>query len=1029
MSTPLGLGRIQEIGDESSIIEFTDVCELEPEILSFPNVDLTEPEWGELLEARLWLRSQEFGWLPGRFTGKLDQGLDVKIRGQYLTVPEYSVWIRWDKEMERCEDALALGMNDSQAFYHARLPVLKNFILQRNICRGYTAALSAPVRIFSHQLNVMARVLGDPIRRFILADEVGLGKTIEAGLITRQILLDDPHAVVIIAVPRLLKRQWEDELARKLLLGDHFDLGTLQVISFDELAEFNYNGVDMLIVDEAHHLAANKELLETAGDVSGLVPGLLLLTATPLRGNTETFYDLLRLVDPDAYPLDGKNRFSERLSERQTEALNIELLDDQTDHSILATVLEEFRETHSTDTYLSSQIDEFNDVDLNEVEVRSEKLRLLRDYLRDTYRISRRVIRNRRSEALQHGFRVSGRAFEIKSLHEPSRPFIDDFLIQYREVMSLGDDQIDSQQRFRSAMEHALAGPEAMLDFVATELELDGANRGLLEQVAASIRLSLAEFEFSDGQISGTSHRWGHVLHECKRQAQTGKGKTIVFTSFSQSAEKFVELLRSLIGPHAVRHHLVSDTSEEQEQAVQEFLYGNTCRVLVCDHSAEEGRNLQSSQRVFHLDVPLSINRLEQRIGRTDRFSEAGSRSSNSVIFDEPDSELVTNYMKLLTEAVGIFDKSVATLHHPLADLEMELQQRSLDEGFAVFVDDLDGVREALETETELIEYLELVESSSTHSDLSPLHIEELREFEEASGDIKEAFDLLVNADGGLKLRPRYEENNLSILSYKPVDHNAHTLPLVRLDQFLEIAHEFPKKRTFNRVAARKTPDVALMRLGDPLVDWLESYLRMDDRGRARVLWAHKPSYKQAVVFFKFDFQIEFNDEELKSKGFPMLRRRGDVFFPPLTREIWVANGKVAEGEMEQKFNALDTRPWTNIRGERWRFVHEALPNWKTLCEESGQLAREKIIDKESIKEALVKAKQLSEEDARRRSGILSTRLERSEIETEQVYLGTELEKELAILEGIEFGIQQPVIRMIAAGAHIWSPIEIPKED
>ena len=55
---------------------------------------------------------------------------------------------------------------------------------------------------FQHQLDVLSRVTGDPVMRFLLADEVGLGKTIEAGLVMRQLLLDDPHASIVVLVPR-----------------------------------------------------------------------------------------------------------------------------------------------------------------------------------------------------------------------------------------------------------------------------------------------------------------------------------------------------------------------------------------------------------------------------------------------------------------------------------------------------------------------------------------------------------------------------------------------------------------------------------------------------------------------------------------------------------------------------------------------------------------------------------------------------------------------------------------------------------
>ena len=1023
--TPKGLGRCISIENQSVAIEFIDVVGCDPVVETFPQQEVTNCDWRQFQEARTWVKQQTYGWLPGRFQGLLEQNLDIKIRGQYVTLPESNVLIRWDNELEDCEQALAQGMNDSKVFYEARMPVVENFVEQRNKCRGYTAALSAPVRIFPHQLNVLARVLGDPIRRFVLADEVGLGKTIEAGLIIRQLFLDDPHTYVVVAVPRLLKKQWTDELEKKLLLGDQFELGTLQVISFEEILTLDTSSIDMLVVDEAHQLTVNSDNREFFSKIENLVreiPGLLLLTATPLRGNADTFYDLLRLIDSVAYPDGGYEKFAERLAQREEEADNLELLVPETDPSLLKEVLKELEETYPTDNYLEILLRFVENSSEDNVDELSEKLRSIRDYLRETYRLSRRVIRNRRTEAVERGFKVSGRTFEFVNLEEPTRGLIDDFLEQWRLSLQNSDDEKDERD-FRSGLEHALAGPEVFLDFISEKLEESPNLKGQLEQVGAGIRLRLAE------EDSGMSKRWEYVVNACTEVHQRGKSRCVVFTSFASGAEHFVDLLRKRVGPNAVEHHLISDTLEGQELAVQRFLEGTSCRILVCDQSAEEGRNLQDSESIFHLDLPLSINRLEQRIGRTDRFRETGSSSAISITFNELSSGLVNGHLQLLSEAVGVFDGSVATLHHPLADLETEMQRDIFRKGISAFDLDLTDLKEKLDQERDLIEYLEFLESSSSHSDMSPSDIYDFEDFEESWGDIQEALELLVRANGGLSLKPYEGEKTPGVFTYNPVGKNARTLPLVRLDHFLDIAHEFPYERTFNRVIARKSPNVRLMRLGDPLVNWVENYLRIDDRGRARVLWLFNPKMSQTNVAYRFDFQIEFDDKALREEGLSNLRRRGDIFFPPITMGIWVANGRVAEGKIEERFDSLDTSSWVNIRGDRWSHLLEEIPNWTEKCLEGGKLARQEILQKQVVSDALQRGEKLAQEDAQRRKGILTVRIERAGSKPEQNFANDELEKELKLLAAIEKGIVSPSVRMIAAGAHVMSPREIPSEN
>src|SRR5947209_2275548 len=79
---------------------------------------------------------------------------------------------------------------------------------QRAASRGMSGLLSSRIELHSHQVEVIRRVLEDPVQRYLLADEVGLGKTIEAGAILRQYLIDDPSGQALVIVPPLLAQQW-----------------------------------------------------------------------------------------------------------------------------------------------------------------------------------------------------------------------------------------------------------------------------------------------------------------------------------------------------------------------------------------------------------------------------------------------------------------------------------------------------------------------------------------------------------------------------------------------------------------------------------------------------------------------------------------------------------------------------------------------------------------------------------------------------------------------------------------------------
>src|SRR5262249_7940096 len=159
-----------------------------------------------------WLRGQLFGWHAAEITGWAGAGGD-HVRGagmsHDLQLTDDQFALPWGRPLFDPLTAPARRPCGSPACYHARRHLLRPLVHQRRRSRGFPAVLSAPVELYEHQLDAVARVLSDPVLRYLLADEVGLGKTVEAGLIMRQLLLDDPEARVLVAVPGLLVQQWE----------------------------------------------------------------------------------------------------------------------------------------------------------------------------------------------------------------------------------------------------------------------------------------------------------------------------------------------------------------------------------------------------------------------------------------------------------------------------------------------------------------------------------------------------------------------------------------------------------------------------------------------------------------------------------------------------------------------------------------------------------------------------------------------------------------------------------------------------
>ena len=185
-----------------------------------------------LPQTRVYWQNPDTGvWATGRVIGGEPRAYFIRLpNSQFdVKVPESELRVRWDRPVADPLDVLIAGANESPYFRDARLPMLRSLVSQRAACAGTYALLSASVEIYPHQISAALTVLSDPVRRYLLADEVGLGKTIEAGLIIRQVLLDHPRSKIVVIAPDALRLQWQSELRDKFFTGD-FPEATIKII-------------------------------------------------------------------------------------------------------------------------------------------------------------------------------------------------------------------------------------------------------------------------------------------------------------------------------------------------------------------------------------------------------------------------------------------------------------------------------------------------------------------------------------------------------------------------------------------------------------------------------------------------------------------------------------------------------------------------------------------------------------------------------------------------------------------------------
>jgi ATP-dependent helicase HepA len=295
-------------------------------------------------------------------------------------------------------DRLASGDPGSASAFALRTRVIRLEALRRADSLG--ALLSSRVHVLPHQVGAAGRILADRMPRFVLADEVGLGKTVEAGLVFAGLRQLGIAERVLVVVPEHLAFQWLAELFHKfnalftLLSPERIaELGGPEaalaraphaIVSFEALrgapalaAAAAAAPLDLVVVDEAHHLA-DDELHGAVAPICRASFGVLLLTATPVRLDPREYFRLLALVEPVASTTERE--FLARLDQHDAYA---DVARGLLAGASVAKALELLRRLSPADDFFSR------------AEPQPHRLAVLA-HLADRYSLSARLVRNRR---------------------------------------------------------------------------------------------------------------------------------------------------------------------------------------------------------------------------------------------------------------------------------------------------------------------------------------------------------------------------------------------------------------------------------------------------------------------------------------------------------------------------------------------------------------------------------------------------------------------------------------------------------
>lgn len=862
-------------------------------------------------QTRVYL-PDEFGvWSVGRILqywfedGEISY--DVRFPNQKeLRVPEYILSVRCSLPVDDPTGILAAGGMESQFLHDRRRDVLGCLASSRATAHGLTGLLSASVLLMPHQVHVVRRILNDPVQRYMLADEVGLGKTIEACAVIKQAIADNPCESVLVLAPSSLTGQWIRELAWRFHIES--PKHQLRVASFDDLDSVDTSKVDTLVVDEVHHLVseASQDLRRylQIERLASKAERVLLISATPALANDRVLLALLHILDPHAYRLEDLASFQERVRKRQNLGRLLLALDPNQPSYFLQRTLQSLQALFSSDVVLRQLVAEVEQaIATSSEESKLVTIRALRRHVGDTYRLHHRLIRTRRRDIPADVFpprsAVLGRFLEEDD--DDRSPLLVDALDQWRqrslEVLQHSSDGKDEtfEQNMAdrySRLHDALA---MSVEDCAKEIEkqLNDVGAGL----EPSFRGDKEALQFALSQTKAATDETrtsfaARVIRSAFRQIGNvvRRPRIVVFGS---STDLVMKLALKLKEEHVadVYQIIESSTDEDVIEAVDELWKSSRSAILVCDRKGEEGLNLQLAHGIVHLDLPLAPARIEQRIGRLDRLGREliEPREIYHWIISpySEDFHPWQAWYELLRDGFRVFDRSISEFQFLLDDLQNEIKLALYHQGSVGIRGMERQVSESLDKERQRLDEQYALDRRFVDSVGSP----------DVLGEIQDR-------DSPLHYRPidkwltqvlRFRRERLSAESSDDAFRliwTPHTL-LAKLPWGNVLCPEYLEQpMTYDRKKVAYRRGVRLVRPGLELVDSLEQVLRWDDRGTAFATWRMDPRWRGegrgTWLGFRLVFALEANVEAFRgnlvdAKGNLNLRRRMDSLLPPWT--------------------------------------------------------------------------------------------------------------------------------------------------
>lgn len=599
------------------------------------------------------------------------------------------------------------------------LKVSRNCHLINNATYGFKVLAGCRAFLLPHQISTVARCFETLPVRYMLADEVGLGKTVEACSVLSILKSENNHLRCLIMAPGALVGQWENELRYKYGFSSRRNDASADIciVSMEEIVKHKTLLMahwDIAIIDETHRLLSNALFYEQAERISRSVEHILLLSATPIQDRNEEYRKLLALLNPELYGSMSSDQFAllVKKQKRIQKSVNqqLERLSRFDEYSEL--IIDKLRDISESldDNALKKLV---QGIDTNSEDNGLESVKQVLAYICEFYRLERKVVRNRRL--------LIGEPLPKRVLREvPYKPLSADE--NYNELSVIqstfsfleenGTDDIDFVVKTAIPLLQALFSSPWAYEDALNRLAI--ADDILRSEASIWKKQAQREHELVDialdedpDLIQGRLMAAINFIDQETAIVDSYKCKIVVFTANNMTLNAFVDLFNtrySRFGISAVAfgRHMSRDALE---QSVYAFQNDDNCRAIVCDETGGEGRNFQNAEMVIHLDLPWNANDLEQRIGRLDRLGREPDRDVLSVVLyaegtvEEQLFHIWRDGMKLFSQSLSGLEIITGELNSLIVEALLDDYEFGLEKALDDIIDQADEMRECVSDE------------------------------------------------------------------------------------------------------------------------------------------------------------------------------------------------------------------------------------------------------------------------------------------------------------------------------------------